>query len=290
MKGLKIMKDFVIMTDSSCDLPSAIVEQYGIKVVPLALTMNDKTYKHYHDYRELNKREYFNALKNGVVGTTAGANISDAFKMMSEIAEESKDILYLSLSSGLSGSYNNAVIACDMMKDDYPDTVVRVIDSKSVCVGLGLLSILAARAKSEGKNLNEVSTLINEKIDNIKHYFTVNDLAALSRSGRISHLTAMAGSMLNIKPMLSIDLDGKIQSTGKVRGRKAAIKQLIDNAVKNVEDSSIFFIAHANAIEDAESVKSALLEKYPNSEVLIGNIGPIIGIHTGSETLAVICA
>lgn len=284
------MKDFVIMTDSSCDLPAGIVEQYGIKVVPLTITVNDNTYKHYYDYCEFSQDDYFKALCDGVSGTTAGTNVDDAVKMMNKIVNAGSDILYLSLSSGLSCSYQNAVLASEMVSEDYPDAIIHVIDTKSVCVGLGLLNVVAAQAKESGKTLDEVVEIINDKIANIKHYFTVNDLAALSRSGRISHLTAIAGSVLNIKPMLHIGEDGRIQSSGKVRGRKMAVKQLIDSAVKNVSDHSIFFVAHANAYGDAETVKNALIEMYPDSEVIIGVVGPIIGIHVGNETLAVICA
>lgn len=283
------MKDFVIITDSSGDLPVAMIEQHGIVVVPMTITVNENTYKHYHDYRELSKIDYYNALRNGATGTTSGANTYDIFNTMKKIAEEEKDILYLSLSSGLSCSYQNAVFAADLMKESYPNTDVEIIDSKSVCVGVGLLLILAARAKERGCSLSEVIELVNEKIKNIKHHFTVNDLSALSRSGRISHLTAMTGSLLNLKPMLTIDSDGRVQSSGKVRGRKAAIRQLIDNTVKSVTDTSLFVIAHADAIDEAEAIKNSLSDRYPGSEVIISDVGPMIGIHVGIETLAVIC-
>lgn len=283
------MRDFVIVTDSSGDLPVEIIKQYNIKVVPMAITVNGKTYKHYHDYREFSKEDYYNALRNEATGTTAGINIQDALDVMREIAKENKDILFLSLSSGLSGSYQNAVLASEELKEEYPDVKIEVVDTHSVCMGVGMLLVLAARAKEQGCSFEETLEITRNNINSIKHYFTVNDLSALQRSGRISHLTALAGSMLNIKPMLTIDRDGRVQSNGKVRGRKAAIKQLINNASNSVSDTSLFVVGHADAIEDANMIRENLMEMHPGCEVIISDVGPIIGIHVGIETLAIIC-
>lgn len=283
------MRDFVIVTDSSGDLPVEIIERYNIKVIPMSITVNGNTYKHYHDYREFSKADYYNALRNETNGSTAGINIQDALDTMREVVEKNEDILFLSLSSGLSGSYQNAVLASEELKEEYPDARIEVIDTHSVCMGVGMLLVLAARAKERGGSFEETLDITRNNIHAIKHYFTVNDLSALQRSGRISHLTALAGSMLNIKPMLTIDRDGRVQSNGKVRGRKASIKQLINNAVNNVVDSSLFIVGHADAIEDADMIRENLMELYPNCEVIISDVGPIIGIHVGAETLAIIC-
>lgn len=283
------MRNFAIVTDSSCDTPVDIIEKYDVRVVPMCVTVNDKTCMHHYDFREMSNQEFCEALKNGAKGSTAGTNMQDAYNVMKEVAMEGKDIIFLSISSGLSCSYQNACLAAEDIKDEFPDIKVAVIDTKSVCVGVGLLIVHAAIARENGRPFDEVVNMMDEYRYRVHHHFTVNDLEALSRSGRISHMTAAVGSLLNIKPMLYIDNEGKVQSEGKARGRKAAVKQIINQTLLEVTDSTVIMIAHADALADAETVKAALLEKLPHSEIIIGDIGPIIGIHTGHQTLAVIC-
>ena len=283
------MKDFIIVTDSSCDLPVDIIKKHDIRVVPMCVTVNGKTCMHHYDFREMPNQEFCEALKNGAKGSTAGTNIQDAYNVMKNVALEGKDIIFLSISSGLSCSYQNACLAAEDIKDEFPDIKVAIIDTRSVCVGVGLLIVYAAMAKERGRPFDEVVHLMDEYRHHVHHHFTVNDLDALSRSGRISHTTAAVGSLLNIKPMLYIDSEGKVQSEGKTRGRKAAIKQLIDKTLHEVIDSSVITIAHADALSDAEHIRAVLLEQLPAAEIIISDIGPVIGIHTGHQTLAVIC-
>ena len=282
------MKDFVIISDSSCDLPAELIEKYDIEIVPMAITINGVTYHHYHDYRELSKEAYFDTLRNCAIGSTAGVNISTVSDIMEKFIKEDKDIVYFSISSALSCSYHNAVLAAEDLKEKYPNAKIEIIDTKNVCAGVGLLALLAAKAKRDGKSFEEIVSFAQENHNKINCYFTVDELSALSRSGRISHVTAIAGTALNIKPILKIDENGKIQNSDKVRGRKNAIKQMVSNIIKNTADTSSIIVVHADAFDEAEGIKQSLTEAFPNSEIIISDIGPIIGIHVGIKTLAVI--
>lgn len=283
------MREFSILTDSSCDLPIDIIQKYDVRVVPMCVTVNDKTVMHHYDWREMSVDEFNEAMKAGAAGSTAGTNIKDAYNIMKEVALEDKDILYLSIASTLSCSYQNACLAAEDIKDEFPDIKVIVIDTKSVCVGVGLLIMRAAMERECGRNLDSVAAMLDEQRNRVHHYFTVDDLGALRRSGRISHMTAAVGSLLNIKPLLYVDRDGRLQSYGKVRGRKLAIKQIINKTMEAITDTSTIMVVHVDALAEAESTKAILQDNFPDANIIICDMGPMIGIHTGHQTLAVVC-
>ena len=283
------MRDFVIMTDSSCDLPVEIVNDYDIKVAPMGLNFDGVPHKHYNDYRELSMRDYYDGMRNGKVGSTAGTNMIDAMDMMRKSLEDNKDIIYLSISSGLSCSYQNACLAADELREEYEDARIEVIDTKSVCLGVGIMVYLAAKKKAAGETYDQILDYLRVTSNNVYHCFMADDLSHLQRSGRISHLTAVVGTALGIKPIFMIGADGKVQTDGKVRGRKAGIKYIVDKAKEKTVDPTIFCVCHADAPDDAEVIKAKLLEAHPDAEIIIGNVGPIIGVNTGVGTLATIC-
>lgn len=280
------MRDYVIMTDSSCDLPVELLHQNNVHVVPLGVTIGEKTFKQYPDYREMSKNEFYNALQNGETGHTAGTNIQDAAEMMTNIVKNGQDIIYLSLSSGLSCSYQNACLAAEEVLEEYPDAKIAVVDSLSVATGLGLLILKAAHYRDDGMDFNTALENIYDNIKDVRLQFVVEDLDALRRGGRISHLTASVGSMLNIKPLLHIDANGKIQSFGKARGRKAALKQLSNDMIMSARDTTTFIIAHTGAVEDAEEMKATVKAAHPHANVIITEIGPVVSTHTGMKTMA----
>jgi DegV family protein with EDD domain len=280
-------KDFVIMTDASCDMPIELVEKNDVVVVPMSVTVNGDSYMHTYDYQERTKAQFYDALRNGATGSTAGANMLDIADAMREVAAQNKDILYIALSSGLSCSYQNATLAAEDVTEEYPECNIVVLDSLNVSMAMGLLVYMAACDKAAGKSLTDTVAATSERIPCVHSYFTVNDLSALQRSGRISHLSASMGSLLNIKPVLEIKGDGRVHSGTKARGRKMAIRHLIDGALNKSVEKKLFTISHVEAQEDVETISSALKEAYPDCEILVGDIGPIIGIHTGMKTIAV---
>lgn len=282
------MRDFTIMTDSSCDLPADIIEKYDIKVVPMSVTFDSVPYKHYHDYRELPMRELYDGMLAGKTGSTAGTNIIDAIEIIRPELEAERDIIFLSISSGLSCSYQNVCLAADELREEYPDTRIEVIDTKSVSLGVGLMVYIAAASKEMGDSFDVVVDYLRSECPNVSHYFTVDDLSYIQKSGRISHLSSVVGTVLNVKPIFTIGNDGKVKSDIKVRGRKAALSNIVNKAIESCDDPTIFGVVHADSWADAKNVKEMLREKYPEAKIIIGDIGPIIGVNVGVGALAVI--
>jgi DegV family protein with EDD domain len=281
------MRDFVIFTDSGCDLPQIIVDSFHIKVVPMGLSIEDNLYKHYHDYRELSSDDFYKKIRSGVIGTTSGVNVQDTMIFMREVLEQNLDVLYLSFSSGLSGSYQYACMAAEELKEEFPEAKIEVIDTKSACIGLGMLVYLAAQKKMEGFSFEETLQFVQNTRLKIYHNFMVDNLMYLQKSGRISHLTAITGSMLGIKPVFTLDNDGKISNDGKVRGKIACMKHFVNKVDEKCSEPTIFFVAHADAEEDGEKLKSKILELYPDANVIVNCLGPILANALGPGALAV---
>lgn len=281
------MRDFVIFTDSGCDLPQNIVDSFQIKVVPMGLTIEDNLYKHYHDYRELSSDDFYQKIRSGVIGTTSGVNVQDAMNLMRNALEQNLDVLYLSFSSGLSGSYQYASMAAEELREDFPDAKIEIIDTKSACIGLGMLVYLAAQKKMEGFSFEETIQFVQDTKLKISHNFMVDNLMYLQKSGRISHLTAITGSMLGIKPVFKLNNEGNVFNDGKVRGKIAGIKHFMAKIEEQCNDSSVFFVAHADAEMDAINLKNKILEINPDANVIVNCIGPILGNALGPGALAV---
>lgn len=281
------MRDFVILTDSGCDLPENIINELNIKVVPMGLAIAGKVYRHYHDFRELSAEDFYSLIRDGHIGTTSCVSIGD---VSSEIRKwvENFDILYLSFSSGMSGSYQSSLIACNEVKEDYPDAKIITLDTLSGSIGLGMLVYLAAKYKSEGHNIEETVDYINGIRLNICHYFMVDDLKFIQKTGRISTLSAVFGTALGIKPLFRLSDEGKVDLVDKIRGKKQGISKLISLANETNTNSDIFFICHADAAESAEILANGIREKYPNTKIVINAVGPILGNNTGPGALAVI--
>ena len=198
-----------------------------------------------------------------------------------------QDALVLGFSSGLSTTYQSAVIAANELMEKYPDRKVITVDTLSAALGQGLLVWYACKKRDEGLSLEELAAWVEDNKLHLAHWFTVDDLVYLKRGGRVSAATAVVGAMLNIKPVLKVDSDGKLVSAAKVRGRKLAIKTLLEklSAAEGFDNSTVF-ICHADCMSDAQQLKASVLEKHPGTEVMIGNLGAVIGSHAGPGTLA----
>lgn len=282
------MKDYVIITDSGCDLPQELVEELDVKVVPMGLTISGQTYRHYHDYRELSSEKFYEMLRSGEVGTTSCVSIGDVEIEMEEHLKNNKDILYLSFSSGMSGSYQASMAAAEDMREKYPDARIAVVDTLCGCIGLGMITYLAVQKKRQGGSLDDVAAYVEDIKLNICHFFTVDDLKYLEKTGRISHLTAMIGGILGIKPVFILDNDGRVFNDKKQRGRKAAIKYLADITNKKIADDKCIFIVHADAENDANTLKDMVQKNHPNSKIFVNQVGPILGNNTGPGALAIV--
>lgn len=282
------MRDFAIITDSGCDLSQQMVEELNIGVAPMGFTLAEKAYRHFHDFREMSKEKFYQLIRRGEIGKTNGANIQDIVDVMREKLKKGLDVLFLSFSSGMSCSYQNACIAADELSDEFPDAEIKVIDTKTGSVGLGLLTFLASKRKAAGEKMNELIEWIETHKLNIHHFFVVDDLDFIQRSGRTSHLAAFVGTILGIKPIFKLDRLGRVDSDTKVRGKKAAIKHMIEQAKQKCTDIQTFFICHGDVDDEAENLKQKVQVEFPGAEVVVNCVGPILGTNVGPGAIALI--
>lgn len=281
------MRYYTIVTDSSCDLPAPLLEKMGIRVVPLAVNLDGKTYFNYPDGRAIGFEEYYAQLRSGKQATTSAVNMSLFRTVMEAELIAGHDVLYLGFSSGLSGTFNAGAMAARELQEEYPEFELIVVDTLCACMGQGLLVYLAALEKAGGKSMHEVRDFVEAQKLHICHWYTVDDLQHLKRGGRIGGTTARLGTMLNIKPVMNMDNEGKLAAVSKARGRAAALRALVDKMGEQAiePEKQTVFIAHADCYDDAHKVAEMIHERF-GSKSLINYIGPVIGAHAGPGTVA----
>ncbi len=281
------MRDYIIMTDSCCDLTDEMARELELEVLPLTMRMDDREYPNYLDGRAITNEEFYRRLRAGKMSSTAAVNIHQFEDRMRALLAEGKDIVCISFSSALSTTYQSACIAAREVLKDFPEGHIYVVDSLSASRGQGLLIYLAAQKKREGLTAEELAAWVEQNKLHICHWFTVGDLNFLKRGGRLSAGAALFGTMLSIKPIMHTSDEGKLVPMGKVRGRKASLRTLIDKVGElGVDlDKQIMFICHADCLKESEEVAAELKRRYGVREVYIHYIGPVIGSHTGPGTM-----
>ena len=279
------MSNFEIFTDSSCDLPKDIVEQFDIKVMQLEVIIDDKDPVLNKD---IDAKDFYQQLREGANAKTAAMTPGYFAEHAKESLKEGKDILYIGFTSGLSVTYNNGAMMIEELQEKYPERKILSIDTLCASVGEGLLVHYAALQRESGASIEEIYEGVMAMKDKIHHQVTVDDLFFLKRGGRISAATAIAGSVLSIKPMIHVTAEGKLDTIGKVRGRKAAMKELITKmkATADADTWNYVFISHGDCLEDVIRVKEMVEESFPQAKVIISDVGPVIGAHTGPGVIA----
>ena len=281
------MSEYVITTDNNSDLPEEYLKDHGVGCMYLSYSMDGKNYTHGNFLPE---HEFYEAMRNGSMPTTAQVNPENAKALLEPYLKEGKDILHIAFSSGLSGTYNSSRIAAEELMEEYPDRKIIVVDSLSASLGQGLLVWLAQQKKEMGQTLEEVADWAEKNKLKMVHLFTVDDLNHLYRGGRVSRTTAIVGSMLNIKPVLHVDNEGKLTAIGKVRGRKKALQELIKLMDEKIgifgADCDTIFISHGDCEQDAQYVAAKVKEKYNIKNIIINQVGATIGAHSGPGTMA----
>ncbi len=280
------MNDYIIMTDSCCDLPVELAKELDLSVVPLSVLINNNTYKNYLDGREISFKEYYAILRDGSLGKTSAVNVFEFTAEMEKYLNEGKDILYLGFSSALSGTYSAGAIAAEELSSKYPERKILTVDTLCASMGQGLLVYFAAQKKKAGASIEEVHKYVEDNKMNMCHWFTVDDLNHLKRGGRVSAVAAAFGTMLSIKPVMHVDNEGKLTVVEKVRGRKASINGLVKMLKERITDKSIAFISHGDCLLEAELLASKIKEEAGVEKVEISYVGPVIGTHSGPGTLA----
>ena len=281
------MSEYVITTDNNSDLPEEYLKDHGVGCMYLSYSMDGKNYTHENFLPE---HEFYEAMRNGSMPTTAQVNPENAKALLEPYLKEGKDILHIAFSSGLSGTYNSSRIAAEELMEEYTDRRIIVVDSLSASLGQGLLVWLAQQKKELGQTLEDVADWVEKNKLKMVHLFTVDDLNHLYRGGRVSRTTAIVGSMLNIKPVLHVDNEGKLTAIGKVRGRKKALQELVKLMDEKIgsfgADCDTIFISHGDCEQDAQYVAAKVKEKYNIKNIIINQVGATIGAHSGPGTMA----
>ena len=284
-----MMCDYVLLTDSSCDLSTQLIEQMDISVLSLSLLIEEKEYTDEIARTRLTLPDFYQRLREGQNAKTSAINVGQFIQAMEPLLKQGKDILYIGFSSGLSSTFSASVSAVEELRQQYPERRIETVDSLCASLGEGMLVYYAAQMRLKGAGLEEVRDFVEQNKLRLCHWFTVDDLHYLKRGGRISPTTALMGSMLNIKPVLHVDNKGHLQNVSKVRGRKSAIKALADHCIQEAENpqEQTMFICHGDCKEDAELLAKMIRAEISPKDIIIDYTGPVIGSHSGPGTLAI---
>jgi len=282
------MSSFTILVDTNSDLPQEYMDQHGIESIPIPFNI-DGTQHSGGRWQEISDKGFYKALHNGSVAGTALINPESYIEVFTEYASQQKPLLVLTLSSGLSGTYQNSVIALDDVKGKYPDCEIYTVDSLNAAGGTGLLTTLAVRKRNEGLSAGETAAWLETKRHSCLALFTVDDLMYLHRGGRLSKLSAVAGSIIGIKPLLNVAPDGTLKLKDKARGRKNSLSALFKQMKRSLNaDTSLdtVVISHSDCLEDAESLAGIVRSSLDVREVIVTMMGPVIGAHVGPGCVA----
>lgn len=282
------MKDFVITTDTTADLPTDYIKKHGLRIMTLPYTLEGTTYTWEHS---MPVKEFYDKMRGGSLPTTSQVNPEEALSLCEQIIKEDDvDILHICFSSGMSGSYNNCMIAAAELAEKYPEHRIAVVDSLGATLGEGLLVHKAVMMKEAGKTMDEIVEWLEANKLHLVHNFTVDDLFHLYRGGRLSKTAAVLGTMINLKPVLHVDDEGHLVMLSKVRGRKKSLIGLVECMEKQIgsfkEQNDIVFISHGDCLEDAQFVADLIKKRLGLDTFLIDYIGPTIGAHSGPGTVA----
>ena len=275
---------YQIITDSCCDFTEQQYKDLGVTYAPLSVLFQGQARDNMNDPAELKK--FYDGIRGGEMPSTSAVNPEGWVKIMEPILKAGEDVLCLAFSSGLSATYQSAVIAASELAETYPDRTIRVVDTLCAALGQGLLVMLACRKRDAGMSLEDLAAWVEENKLNIAHWITVDDLNHLKRGGRVSATTAFLGGMLNIKPIIHVDNDGRLVNVAKARGRKAAIDTLLKKFKEDCIDFDTVTIGHGDCPEDAALLEKALKE-LGVTNVVTGYVGGVIGAHTGPGVLVV---
>ncbi len=281
------MDKYIITTDTTSDLPEDYIKQHNIGILSLYYSMNGTVYG---EENVLDPKTFYDIMRGGAMPTTMAVNPDLARKVFTGFLDEGYDILHIGFSSALSGSCSVAATVARELCDERPDAKIIVVDSLCASLGEGLLVHKAAMLKETGKSIEEVSDWLEKNKLNLCHMFTVDDLHHLHRGGRVSKATAIIGTLINVKPVLHVDNEGRLIPLNNVRGRKKALLSLLDlmgERIKNYSGTNdIIFISHGDCLEDAQYVADLVKERFGIQDFLISYVSPTIGAHSGPGTVA----
>jgi len=282
------MNSFTIMVDTGGDVPQEYIEEHNILTIALPFHL-DGTLHSGGRWQEITDQQFYDALGNGSVAGTALVNLESFLEVFTDFATRGEELLVVTLSGGLSGTYQNSVLALAEVKEKYPDCRIRTVDSSNAAGGEGLVGILAIKKRSEGLSLDETADWLEARTQNCLALFTVDNLMYLHRGGRLSRLSAVAGSIIGIKPLLNVAPDGTLKLKDKTRGRKGALNKLAAQMKRSLNPGTkldTVVISHSNCLADAETLASIIRSQISVREIVLVMMGPVIGTHVGPGCVA----
>ncbi len=277
---------FAVFTDGSANLPQSMLS--GISLLPCSYTINGEPHEYLGDVDHFDGHAYYEMLRHGAVIRTTLLNTQLFIDHFTEVLKKGLDIIYVSMSSGISGTYNAAVTAANELMEEYKDRFIHIVDSRGCGFGSGLLAVHAAELSAADMSAKDASVILDEEVPHMCQYFTVDDLNFLKNTGRVSGMTAKIATILNIKPILYGTADGQIVSCEKVRGRNKSI----DAIVAKYKEKFLYdlpqtvCISHGDCIEDAKKMAAKVKEITPNVPIVICEHEPFSGAHVGPGMLA----
>lgn len=291
------MSKFKIVTDATSDLPAELVEKFNIDYIPMELMLNGNEariqFLHERDHTEsaISYKEFYERMEKGAIAKTSLINTATIVEKFTPILKAGFDVLYVAFDSGLSATYQQALLAKEELEETFKDRRVVVVDSLSASLQEGFLVLEAFRLQNEGKTIDQIADFLDELKGRLNAVFTVAQLDTLKRGGRISSTKAFIANIFKIKPVLHVNDEGKLVPVGTVRGRKNALRELVEVASKNLKGAryeGTLLIAHANCLEEAEYVANYFKEKLGYKDLIISDLGPVITAHAGNGTVAMI--
>lgn len=282
--------DYLIYSDVSLDIEREFAKKEDICFVPMEYMVGEDSFRCTELQSDEAMHEFYEKLRQKQETRTSQITPVHYMDCFEPLVKEGKGLIYLCLSSGLSDTFSSASLAVQELKDKYEEVHIEVVDTLGATGGMGLLAELAVRNREQGMSLEENAADLRKHALDIQYWFKVEDLMYLLRGGRVSAATAIVGTALNIKPILTINSDGKLDTIDKKRGNKQAVKALISHfeSTYNPELGNTVYICCADCMEDARGLKNSLLENYPDLDVKITMLSPIIGAHTGPDMLSLI--
>lgn len=274
-----------IYTDSAADLPKEIAEQYGIEVIPLLVYLGEQEFR---DGETIEPKEIFQGMREGKVYKTAQVPLQYFREAFLASAKQNETCVYVGFSSGLSGTYQSAVLARNEIVEEFPTFVLETIDTKCASIGFGLVVLKAAQLAQEGHSIDDIVKTVRFYSDHMEHIFTVDNLEYLYRGGRVSRTAAFIGGLLNIKPVLHVNEEGKLIPLEKIRGRRKVLDRMV--AIMEEKgvglDKQLIGISHGDDLETAETLASMIRERFGIESFLISQVGGAVGAHSGPGTIA----
>lgn len=283
------MNNYCITTDSNSDLPQEYIDKFKTVIIPQYYSFGDTVYG---DELNLSPAEFYARMKAGELPQSQANNPAVIEEKFRALLDQGLDIIHIAFSSALSGSYNNVCMVARELSEEYPDAKITVIDTLNVSLGETIMVIRANEMKDSGASYEEVVAELENMKNHINVVFTVDDLFHLQRGGRVSKTVAIVGSALNLKPFLYVNNEGGLTSDGTVRGRKKAIKELINRMTSSFEgnpgNALPICIMHANCLDEAKDLSAKITEATGISNIIINDISPSIGTHAGPGAIGVI--